>query len=89
MTFDYPIVEDTNEDAHIVQGDIQVPFTYAEHQMMMDVLMQAISAMDFACPYGIHELPIDSEIVQRCDSLNNLHERFSVLWADRFESFEE
>jgi hypothetical protein len=88
-TPDYPVVEDTNDDSHIVQGDIQVTMTYAEHEMMMDVLMQAISAIDFACPYGIHEFPVDSEIVQRYTMLDNLRERFSVLWTDRFESVGE
>lgn len=80
------IVEDTNEDSHISKGDIQVSLTFGEHELMMDVLMQAISAIDFACPYGIHELPLDSEIVQRYTMLDNLRERFSVLWTDRFET---
>ena len=85
-TPDYPVVEDTDYDAHIAQGDIQVTMTYAEHEMMMDVLMQAISAIDFACPYGMDELPVNSEIVQRYTMLDNLRERFSVLWTDRFEN---
>lgn len=88
-TPDYPVVEDTNYDAHISQGDIQVTMTYAEHEMMMEIIMQAISAVDFACRYGLHELPVDSEIVQRYTILDNLRERFSVLWTDRFESIDE
>ena len=80
----YPIVEDTNEDSHIVQGDIQVQLTFAEHELMNEVLMQAVNSFDFACPYGIYELPIDSEIVQRYTMLENLRERFNTLWSDRF-----
>jgi hypothetical protein len=84
-TPDYPVVEDTNDDSHIVQGDIQVSFTFGEHEMMMDVIMNAINTIDFACPYGMDEFPVDSEIVQRYTMLDNLRERFSVLWTDRFE----
>jgi len=80
----YPIVEDTNEDSHISQGDIQVPLTFAEHELMVDILCQASNMMDFACPYGIHELSIDNEIVQRYTMLENLRERFNTLWSDRF-----
>lgn len=80
------IVEDTNDDAHIDQGDIQVTLTYAEHEMINDVLMQAVNAFEFTCPYGIFDLPIDSELVQRYTMLDNLRERFNTLWSDRFET---
>jgi hypothetical protein len=83
-TPNYPVVEDTNEDSHIVQGDIQVPLTFGEHELMNEVLMQASTAFDFACPYGMFDLPIDSEIVQRYTMLENLRERFNTLWSDRF-----
>lgn len=75
----YPIVEDTNEDSHIVQGDIQVPLTFAEHELINEVLLQAVNSFDFACPYGMFDLPIDSEIVQRYTMLENLRERFNIL----------
>ena len=85
----YPVVEDTNEDSHIVQGDIQVLLTFAEHELINEVLMQASTAFDFACPYGMFDLPIDSEIVQRYTMLENLRERFGTLWTDRFTSGNE
>jgi hypothetical protein len=83
-----PIVEDTNYDAHINQDDIQVTLTFAEHEMINDVLMQAINALDFACPYDMHGLPMDSEVVQRYTMVENLRERFNTLWSDRFETEE-
>jgi hypothetical protein len=83
-TPNYPVVEDTNEDSHIVQGDIQVLLTFAEHELINEVLMQASTSFDFACPYGMVDLPIDSEIVQRYTMLQNLSERFYILWSDRF-----
>lgn len=78
------IVEDTNEDSHIDQNDIQVTLTFAEHELITDVLMQAVNALDFACPYGLHDLPMDSEVVQRYTMVENLRERFNTLWTDRF-----
>jgi hypothetical protein len=81
---DYPIIEDTNDDVHIDQNDLNVTMTFAEHELLNDVLMQAIEAMDFACPYGLHNLPIDSEIVQRYTMIENLRERFNTAWSDRF-----
>lgn len=88
-TPNYPVVEDSNEDSHIVQGDIQVTLTFAEHELINEVLMQASTAFDFACPYGMFELPISSEIVQRYTMIENLRERFNTLWTDRFESIVE
>jgi hypothetical protein len=80
----YPIVEDTNEDAHIDQCDVNVALTFAEHELINEVLLQAVNSFDFACPYGMFDLPIDSEIVQRYTMLDNLRERFNILWSDRF-----
>ena len=61
----YPVVEDTTDDSHIDQNDVIVTLTYAEHEMMCDILCQAETMIDFACPYGIADMPIDSELVQR------------------------
>jgi hypothetical protein len=87
-TPNYPVVEDTNEDSHIAQGDIQVLLTFAEHELINEVLMQASTSFDFACPYGMVDLPIDSEIVQRYTMLQNLSERFYILWSDRFTTID-
>jgi hypothetical protein len=83
-TPNYPVVEDTNEDSHIDQGDIQVALTFGEHELMVDILRLSIEMMDFSCPQGMFDLPIDSEIVQRYTMLENLRERFNTLWRDRF-----
>jgi hypothetical protein len=83
-----PIVEDTNDDAHINQNDIQVTLTFAEHEMINDALMQAVSAIEFACPYGYFDLPMESELIQRFSMIENLRERFNTLWTDRFETEE-
>jgi hypothetical protein len=80
------VVEDTDYDAHIDQNDIQVTLTFAEHELINDVLMQAINSLDFSCPYGLEDLPIDSEVVQRYTMVENLRERFNTLWTDRFET---
>jgi hypothetical protein len=79
------IILDTNDDAHIIQNDINVTLTYAEHELICDILMHASSSFDFTCPYGIYDLPIESEIVQRYTVIENLRERFATLWCDRFD----
>jgi hypothetical protein len=80
----YPVVEDTTDDSHIDQNDVIVTLTYAEHEMMCDILCQAETMIDFACPYGIGDMPIDSELVQRYTMIENLRERFNTAWSDRF-----
>ena len=40
--------------------------------------------MDFASPYSMFDLPIDSDVVQRYSMIENLRERFNTSWSDRF-----
>jgi hypothetical protein len=85
-TPNYPVVEDTNDDAHIDQRDVNVTLTFAEHEMVMDILRLSIDVMDFSCPYGMFNLPIDNEILQRYTMIENLRERFNTAWHDRFNT---
>lgn len=80
------IVMDTNDDSHMVKGDILVPLTMAEHELMNDIILHAVEAANFAIPYCLADLPLDNEIVQRYTMLENLRERFVYLWADRFQT---
>ena len=80
------IAIDTDIDSHIEKGDIVVAFTLAEHELMNDIIMNAVNATDFAIPYCLADLPLDNEIVQRYTMLDNLRERFVYLWADRFQT---
>lgn len=85
-TPNYPVVEDTNDDAHIDQRDVNVALTFAEHEMINDVLLQAVNMMEFACPYGYFNLPMESELIQRFSMIENLRERFNTAWQDRFNT---
>lgn len=80
------IAIDTDIDSHIEKGDIVVSLTLAEHELMNDIIMNAVNAADFAIPYCLADLPFDNEIVQRYTMLENLRERFNILWADRFQT---
>jgi hypothetical protein len=82
----YPVVKDDTDDCGIDQNDINVTFTYAEHELLVDVLAHAAEAIDFACPWGQFDLPMDSEFIQRCAMIQNLRERFNTAWDDRFNS---
>lgn len=68
--------------------DINVKLTEAEHELMIDLLVHALESYQLVAPYdsGIHDLPLDNPIVQRYDMVDNLRERFMVLWKDRFET---
>lgn len=84
----YPITEDTTDNGHIDQNDVNVTLTFAEHEMMVEIMSQVASTMDFACPY-IFDMPIESEFVQRYTMIENLRERFNTAWVDRFNSNDE
>lgn len=83
-----PIVEDTNEDAHIDQNDLSITLTFNEHEMLCDVLLQAVNMIEFACPYGYFDLPMESELIKRFSTIENLRERFNESWSDRFKNNE-
>lgn len=82
----YPVAEDLDSDSHMDTNDIDVKLTYVEHEMICEVLCQAATMMDFASPYGMFDLPIDSDIVQRYTMIENLRERFNTAWSDRFST---
>jgi hypothetical protein len=82
----YSVVEDTTDDSHIDKNDLNVTVTYAEHELLKEVMLHAVEAMDFACPYGMFDLPLDSEIVQRYTMIENLRERLNTAWSDRFNT---
>ena len=84
-TPNYPVVEDTNEDTHIDQCDVNVAFTFGEHELMVYILRLSIEMMDVACP-NMFDLPIDSEFIQRCTMIENIRERFNTAWQDRFNT---
>lgn len=80
----YPIAEDLDHGSHMDVNDLDVKLTYAEHEMICELLTQATTMIDFASPYGIFDLPIESDIVQRYSMIENLRERFNTAWSDRF-----
>jgi hypothetical protein len=56
--------------------------------MLVDVLLQAVEMMNFACPNRYFDLPMDSELIQRFSTIENLRERFNESWSDRFTNNE-
>jgi hypothetical protein len=70
------------------QNDITVTLTEVEHELINDILLHALESIHLVAPHdaGIWDLPIDSPILQRYTLIENLKERFNLLWADRFET---
>lgn len=72
----------------MIENDITVTFTEAEHEFLMDLLSYAQESINFIAPYAheLNSLPIDNPIVQRYSMMENIKERLAALWVDRFES---
>lgn len=68
------------------ENNITITLTEAQHELILDVLLHAIECYHLVCPYdmGLHELPLDSEIIQRYTMMDNLREMFLELQRDRF-----
>jgi hypothetical protein len=73
----------------MIENDITVTLTEVEHEMINDVLNHALESFHLATEGGIWDLPLDNPIIQRYTLIDNLKERFNILWADRFEPFSE
>jgi hypothetical protein len=72
-------------------GDITVTLTESQHEMMMDIILNALDSFQLVAPYddGMHELPLDNAIIQRYDTLDTLRQTFTTLWSDRFNPYSE
>jgi len=69
------------------QNDITVTLTEVEHELISDVLNHSLDSVHLVTELGgIWDIPLDNPIIQRYTLMENLKERFDVLWADRFES---
>lgn len=80
------VVLDQPDEPYFDKRDIQVNLTYVEHEVIQDILVNAVDTLNSVFPYGLHDLPIDNEIVQRYTTIQNLRERFNALWDDRFNT---
>lgn len=68
------------------ENDITITLTESQHELLLDVLTHAQDAMNLTLPFdGLCELPLNSSIVQRYTTLDNLKELLQELWRDRFE----
>jgi hypothetical protein len=68
------------------EGDIVVSLTESQHEIINDILMNALEGFQLVAPYdaGLFDLPLDNELIQRYTIIQNLKEMFFELWSDRF-----
>lgn len=68
------------------ENDITITLTESQHELLNEVLIHAVDAINLASPYGdgMWDLPLDNPIVQRYTMLENMKEMFFELWRDRF-----
>jgi len=60
-------------------------FTFEEHDLLNDILCHAADGIYIAVP-SICELPINSEIRQRYETLEEMREKSYKLWSERFDN---
>jgi len=72
-----------NETNYCDKTSVTMEFSYEEHNLLNDMLLHASEAMDFAIP-SIYDLPEDSEIRQRYETVERLRQFSFALWTKRF-----
>lgn len=73
----------TNETSCYDTTPVAMEFDVDEHDLLNSILNHAIDGMDLAIPC-IYDLPEDSEIRQRYDTLERMKNYSYKLWAKRF-----
>jgi len=68
------------------EGDITITLTESQHELLNDILNHSMDAMNLVMPYsaGLHDLPLDNEIVQRYTMIENMRDMLCEMWSDRF-----
>ena len=72
------------EENYCDQQPVTMEFTFEEHDLLNDILCHAADGMYIACP-SICEMPMDSEIRQRYEMLEEMRNRSYDLWKTRFD----
>ncbi len=72
-----------NETNYCDQTPVTMEFSFEEHDLLNDILVHSLDGMYLAIP-SLHELPEDSEILQRYETLERLRQFSYALWAKRF-----
>ena len=73
-----------NETNYCDQTPVTMEFTFEEHDLLNDIFNHAIDGLNVAIPYGISDLPKDSEIRQRYEMLEHMKNHSYSLWSERF-----
>lgn len=66
-------------------GNIKITLTESQHELILDMLVQAADSMNFCVPFdALCDLEMDNPILQRYTLIENLREMFGAIWSDRF-----
>jgi hypothetical protein len=72
-----------NETNYCDQTPVTMEFSFEEHDLLNNILVHSLDGMYLAIP-SLYELPEDSEIRQRYETLERLRQFSYALWAKRF-----
>jgi len=76
-------IPELNETNYCDQTPVTMEFSFEEHDLLNSILCHAADGMYVAIPC-IYDLPEDSEIRQRYETLERLRQFSYDLWAKRF-----
>jgi hypothetical protein len=81
------IMENINmtESDYMDTSDTTVTLTCKEHELLNDILLATIDSICSLFPSGWRELPEDSELRHRAQEIENIQEKFSQSWSERFD----
>lgn len=75
--------EEVNETNYCDQQPVTIEFSFEEHSFLNDILCHVSDELYLACP-NLHEMPEDSEILQRFRMLEQMRGKSHTLWSQRF-----
>ena len=84
------VVDSSDDYSYMEQGDITITLTMVEHEILREIIDHAKEVIQLIAPYGggLHDLPLENEVVQRVSTVHNLSDRINTLWSYRYHENE-
>lgn len=74
-----------NETNYCDQKPVEIELTFEEHELVKNIIIHAMDSVDIL-DICVYDLPEDSEIRKRYQTLESLGDRICTLWGNRFSN---
>lgn len=74
-----------NETNYCDQKPVVIEFTFEEHELVKNIIIHAMDSVDILS-ICVYDLPEDSEIRKRYQTLESLGDKICALWINRFSN---